>query len=236
MKVRHAALSDIGLMRKENEDRFLLDEGRNLFGVADGIGGLPHGAEAAALAVEGVSSRLAPRTPSLEELKAAVKGANTDVRQAGHRLNPLHGIGSTLTLGCLMGRQLNLVHAGDSRCYVWRRGRITQATIDHNVEHDPHFTLRFGMSEAVFERQRSALTRCLGQLEEVELECHKLELEQGDRVLFATDGLFRAIPEEELAERLGNQEEPELALRELVTLANERGGADNATGVLLYLE
>jgi protein phosphatase len=236
MKVRHAALSDIGLMRKENEDRFLLDEGRKLFGVADGIGGLPHGAEAAALVVEGIRSRLAPRPPTLDELKAAVTGANTDVKQAGLRLNPMHGIGSTLTLGCLMGRQLNLVHAGDSRCYVWRRGRITQATIDHNVEHDPHFTLRFGMSEAVYERQRSALTRCLGQVEELDLECHRLELDEGDRVLFATDGLFRAIPEEELAERLGNHEEPELALRDLVALANERGGADNATGVLLFVE
>lgn len=236
MKVRHAALSDIGLMRKENEDRFLLDEGRKLFGVADGIGGLPHGAEAAALVVEGIRSRLAPRPPTLDELKAAVTGANTDVKQAGLRLNPMHGIGSTLTLGCLTGRQLNLVHAGDSRCYVWRRGRITQATIDHNVEHDPHFTLRFGMSEEVYERQRSALTRCLGQVEELDLECHKLELDEGDRVLFATDGLFRAIPEEELAERLGAHEEPELALRDLVALANERGGADNATGVLLFVE
>lgn len=238
MKVRHASISDTGLRRKRNEDRFLVDEPRGLYGIADGIGGLPHGAEAAQMILDRLAVALpkAPLHPTMWELQQAVQAANTDVLEAGRRLNPPMGIGSTLTLGSLNGHQLQLVHAGDSRCYVWRRGRLTQATIDHTVEHDPKFSRQYRMNSSLYAGQRGALTRCIGQVEPVELECHLIYLDPEDRLLFATDGLFKGADEESLNLAISSSEDPQSCLQRLVQEANERGGLDNATGVMLILE
>lgn len=238
MRVRHAALSDIGLMRNRNEDRLVADDACGLYGVADGVGGLPFGEEAARLVLEVLKEQLSKANgrPTTSELLRAVHFANTRVHREGLRLNPSHGIATTLTLGIVDGSDLYIVHVGDSRCYVWRGGRITQATVDHNVESDPRFVLRREMQPDVLMRQSGALTRCIGQNDPLEVESHLIELEPGDRVLFCTDGLFRQIPEHELGEELAAAASPEAGLKRLVKLANERGGADNATGVLLFVE
>src|SRR5438128_456362 len=100
LSLRAAALSDIGRVRRENEDRFLLDEKARLFGVADGVGGLPGGGEAAQLAVEEVSSMLqtAPQNGDID-LAAAVRQANQQVATLGQKISPAMGIGTTLTIG-----------------------------------------------------------------------------------------------------------------------------------------
>src|SRR4051794_20219664 len=116
--LRVAALSDIGRVRRENEDRFLLDEKAMLFGVADGVGGLPGGAEAAQLAVEEIAGAFeVPPVNGELDLARAVKRANEKVAMLGLQISPAMGIGTTLTIGWIRDNTLTIAHVGDSRCY-----------------------------------------------------------------------------------------------------------------------
>src|SRR5271170_1966259 len=113
--LRATHTTDVGNVRTENEDRFLFDEGARLFGVADGVGGLPGGGEAAQEAVEVVTAAVLAAEPSGDlDLKGIVTSANDSVVALGMRLSPGLGIGSTLTVGCIRGTRLKLAHVGDS--------------------------------------------------------------------------------------------------------------------------
>ena len=165
MTVLHAAFtSDIGRIRKENEDRALFDEEAQLFGVADGVGGLPGGAEAAQEAVDVVTAAVAAAGSEGDlDLKLIVTAANDAVATLGRSMSPGLGIGSTLTVGCIRRSRLKLAHVGDSRAYSWRNGDILCLTEDHSVENEAR--RRRAQGEVVYysESQRGALTRCIGQ-------------------------------------------------------------------------
>ena len=237
LSLRAAALTDIGRVRRENEDRFLLDQGALLFGVADGVGGLPGGAEASQQSVDVVARAIhALRDGQEPDLTVIVHRANESVAALGQQISPTMGIGSTLTFGCVRAGTFKLAHVGDSRCYVWRRGEFSQITEDHSVENEAR--LRRAKGEVVYyhEANRNALTRCIGQptLPEVDLISRSLAAE--DRYLFCTDGLTRMVPNSELGAIVGKPTEPEEVLRELVKLAIQRGGPDNVTAVLVFVD
>lgn len=238
MHHRAAALSDIGLLRRENEDRFVCDDRRGLYGVADGIGGLPHGELAAATAIEAVE-RLVAQTAAeraTQDLEAIIATANGDVVQQGRQVSPLYGIGTTLTFGLFHGRHLRLAHVGDSRCYLFRDGRLERLTTDHNVESDHRLRHVRPEREGGSARNRAALTRCIGQWTTPVADLSDHETGPGDRILFCTDGLFRSVDDLELAAALASASEPGHTLRDLIHLANRRGGYDNATAVLVAVE
>jgi len=235
--IRSAALSDIGRVRKNNEDRYLHDEIAMLFGVADGVGGLPGGAEAAQRTVDevaaGVRSSSAENPP---DLTAIILRANELIHRLGAVLSPVLGIGSTLTFGHIREKTLHLAHVGDSRCYSWRNGEFAQLTDDHSVENEAR--LRRAKGEVIYyhEANRNALTRCMGQPGSPQVDVLVRPLRAGDRYLFCTDGVTRMVRDEELAELMGQSAEPEEILREMITLAVRRGGPDNATGVLIFID
>jgi len=237
LSLRAAAHTDIGRVRRENEDRFLLEEERMLFGVADGVGGLPGGAEAAQLAIEQVAAALfaLPRdgTPNLIEI---VQHTNRLVAALGERISPAMGIGTTLTIGCIVGSTLRLGHVGDSRCYGARSNEFVQLTEDHSVENEAR--LRRARGEVVYyhESNRNALTRCIGQPTPPEVDVITRRLQPGDRYLFCTDGVTRMIPDSELGALLTNLSEPLETLKDIVELAVRRGGPDNATGVAIFVD
>src|SRR5271165_2497146 len=109
--LRAACFTDLGKVRKENEDRVLFDEAAKLFGVADGVGGLPGGGEAAQETVNVVTAAVLATPPDAEiDLRAIVTLANDSVAALGMRMSPGLGIGSTLTMGCVRGRRLKLAH------------------------------------------------------------------------------------------------------------------------------
>jgi protein phosphatase len=149
LSLRAAALTDIGRVRRENEDRFLLDEKTALFGVADGVGGLPGGAEAAQLAVDEIA-RAVGRVSLAEEpdLVGIVQRANEVVAALGRNLSPAMGIGSTLTMGCIRRGTFTIAHVGDSRCYMARGREFVRVTEDHSVENEAR--LRRARGEVVF--------------------------------------------------------------------------------------
>ena len=238
MHICSAALSDRGLVREENEDRFLQDDSRQVYGVADGIGGLPCGAEAAECAVRAFREYVA-RDPSpldrpIADLSPLVLRVNEAVVALGRQLSPDRGLGCTLTVGLVRGDSLHLAHVGDSRCYVWSQRRLELLTIDHNVETDPLFRFPPARLAGLGLAQRGALTRCLGQFTPLEVDTVVRPIAPGETYLFCTDGITRLLRDDEIAQEIDRRnEDPAGILAELVALANRRGGYDNATGVVV---
>lgn len=235
--LRAAALTDIGRVRRENEDRYVCDLKTLLFGVADGVGGLPGGAEAAELTIHelvaGFNATPAKAEPDLTQL---VQRANSAVALLGLKLSPSMGIGTTLTFAYVRGTALKLAHVGDSRCYVARNRELIRLTEDHSVENEAR--LRRARGEVVYyhEANRHALTRCIGQPGRVEVDLISRPLVTGDRYLFCTDGVTRMILERELGEMIAAHDNPEDGVHDIVAAAVDRGGPDNATAVLVYVD
>ena len=237
MQIRSAAHTDIGRVRRENEDRFLCDDVLQLYGVADGIGGLPGGAEAAQQAVTLLRDEIAMvNGDSMPDLAYVTHRVNESVAALGMRLSPQYGIGTTLTFGLVRDAFLHLAHVGDSRCYLLRSGRLSSLTTDHTVENDMRRRREAGEFVLFDISQGKSLTRCIGQGPELVVDTDRHELRPDDRVLFCSDGIDKVIDEPELAEYLSRGDDPDSILKEIVNEANDRGGSDNATGVMLIVK
>lgn len=236
LSLRAAALSDIGRVRKENEDRYLLDEKTLLFGVADGVGGLPGGGEAAQQAVDEFSHGFKLAGDPSFDLVALVHRVNRSVADLGVQLSPTMGIGTTLTVGCIAQSKLLVAHVGDSRAYVLSGNEFTRITEDHSVENEAR--LRRARGEVVYyhEANRNALTRCIGQPTPPEVDLIARPLKVGERYLFCTDGVTRVVTDPELGTLLAKAADPKTAISEIVSLAVRRGGPDNATGVVFFVD
>ncbi|MDB6094969.1 MAG: protein serine/threonine phosphatase [Verrucomicrobia bacterium] len=233
--LRAAALTDIGRVRQRNEDRYLLDLEINLFGVADGVGGLPGGADAAQRSVDEVAAALRDQSPNID-LTAVVHRANESVHVLGLKLSPSMGIGSTLTFGQIVNDVMRIAHVGDSRCYGFRAGKIQQLSEDHSVENEAKMRRAKGETVYYHEANRNALTRCIGQPTPPMVDLIDRPLEAHDRYLFCTDGVTRLVRDSELCDMIDRDASPDDVLHEIISLAVRRGGPDNATGVLVYID
>ena len=237
LSLRAAALSDIGRVRRENEDRFILDEKAMVFGVADGVGGLPGGGEAAQRAVDEVVNAINVVPLNQEaDLFGMVQHANVAVSALGHKMSPSMGIGTTLTLGCVRRGILKIAHVGDSRAYGVRNREITRLTEDHSVENEAR--IRRARGEVVYyhEANRNALTRCIGQPTPPEVDLISRPLQVGDRFLFCSDGVTRMLSDTDLQTLMLKHDDPKGAVDEIVGLAVRRGGLDNATAVSVFVD
>ncbi|HUJ43122.1 MAG TPA: PP2C family serine/threonine-protein phosphatase [Opitutaceae bacterium] len=237
MRIRTAALSDIGKVRDENEDRFLRDDERQLYAVADGIGGLAGGAQAAEEAINQLSTlvRALPADDAWD-FQALFTAINQHVAGVGMAIDATFGIGTTLTAVRLYDRRLQLAHVGDSCCHLWRDGKLEKLTLDHTVENE--MRARHGHGAVIFlnPRTRNALTRCIGQPLAPEADLLMRPLKDGDRLLLCSDGITRCMAEQELAQVLTVSADPVAALKGIIDLASLRGGHDNATGVLIFVD
>lgn len=237
MTYRSAALTDTGKVRHTNQDRFLNDQVLGLFGVADGVGGLPGGAEAAQCAIDTVRAAVMKAgSGNSVDLTAVIRDTNTTVLALGDTLSPHTGIATTLTFGVVREDTLFLAHVGDSRCYLLRGGILTGLTEDDSMENEVR--RRRARGELVFlgEYQRNVLSQCIGQPETPIASLRRRPLRAGDRVLFASDGVTRVVRDRELTAQIANAKSPEDLVRSLVDEANRRGGLDNATAVTLFVD
>ena len=234
MKLRSAAFTDIGKVRSENEDRFLCEETLGIYGIADGIGGLPAGAEASSCAVGFIKAGIKSGVTDLNALTLATSEA---VLELGQQLNPNYGIGTTLTFGLFKDGCMHLSHVGDSRAYLLRGERFHVLTEDHNVETEArHLRAQGQSSPKPTGSNGQALTRCIGQPGLPAVDLKVIPLLPGDRFFFATDGITRMITDAELIPLLHADAEPQNILQTIVHLALERGGYDNATGVIVMVD
>jgi PPM family protein phosphatase len=233
--LRSGSATDVGRRRQVNEDLPL--ESANLFAVADGMGGHVGGEVAARVAVDALLESFT-RVPTTDGLEEAFADANRAVWQEGQDHNELRGMGTTLTAMALVGGDdghdtLALANVGDSRAYVFSEGQVVQITADHSLAEERMRHGEMTEAEAAVHPQRHILTRALGVYADVEADMWHLKLRSGDRVVLCTDGLSNELELAEMADVLATVHDPTEAARQLVDAANDHGGADNITAVVV---
>ena len=230
--LRYAARSDVGLLREGNEDSAYAS-GR-LLAVADGMGGHAHGEVASSVAIAAMASleESQPGGDLLNAIEAAVRDANRKLHEMVGRDPSLKGMGTTLTAMLWNGAQVALVHVGDSRAYLLRRGELYQITHDHTLVQQLVDDGRITAEEATTHPQRSILLRALDGSGEVDPDLTLREAQVGDRYLLCSDGLSGVVSAETMHATLTNIDDPEEIVRQLIDLANRGGGPDNITCVL----
>jgi serine/threonine protein phosphatase PrpC len=210
--------------------------------VADGIGGNRGGDVASTMAVMGIENLLLNTLGwlcrlhgegVLRELHQALRAADRWVEEAAGGRPDLHGMGTTLTMGYVTGTTLYLAHAGDSRCYRWRLGRLERLTQDHTLVQRLVNGGVLTAAAAEHHELRNVVTNAVGGgTTGVEPEVHKHSLAAGDIVLLCTDGLTGLLSDEEIAAVLARGPTPAETCHALVDEANRRGGPDNITVVI----
>jgi protein phosphatase len=247
-----AARTDVGKERTNNEDALLLLPEAGVFAVADGMGGHSRGEVAARLAVDTLGTFLTEAGDEetltwpdfrsgweddafATRLAAGLQRAHVRIAEESARVPDALPMGTTLVALQFVGKRAYVAHVGDSRCYRFSRGKLTPLTADHTLVRQ----LRDGydLSEPAdqFLHQLShILVRALGTgTERIQVDLNKVEPLPGDLFLLCTDGLNAQVPDDQIREVLGRKGGLEAACTRLVDLANEAGGKDNVTVVVV---
>ena len=237
--LRSYALTDIGRRRQLNQDYIYLTENPvgnlpNLFIVADGMGGHKAGDYASDLAVETVVKEAGA---SLEKSPSRILGhaitiANRILRQRASENFALSGMGTTLVAATCIGRFLEVANVGDSRLYVIG-DEIVQITEDHSLVEEMVRMGGIGREEARNHPDKNIITRAIGARDDVEVDFFNLELQTGDMVLLCSDGLTNMVDDETICRILKNGKSLRDRVEELVRTANENGGRDNISVIVI---
>ncbi|HAV12631.1 MAG TPA: hypothetical protein DCX06_03905 [Opitutae bacterium] len=238
MNIKVHGISDCGLQRSSNEDALFIDEAHSAFAVADGLGGLPGGAETSQRIVELLTKTFAhvdseEERPDLAELIIEI---NRIVTREGLAAHPLTGSGSTLSIGQIVKDQFLIAHVGDSAIYHLREGQLEQLTIDHTMEQEFINQLGEGARDSMPREYPHTLTRCVGQQEELRVDQTRIKLKTGDRILLCTDGLNKVLTDRQIQCLLEAESTPEAIARSLVESANANEGPDNITIIVIIIE
>ncbi len=228
----YAGGSDVGLVRPRNEDAYLLEP--PLFAVADGLGGHQAGEIASRVAMETLLGE-APSRPDPKALARAVRAANAAVMQAAEEGRGRAGMGTTLTAAMVEGTRIVIAHVGDSRAYLLEGGTLTQLTQDHSIVADMVRSGAITPETARVHPSRSVITRALGSDPNLAVDVLEVVARPGARLLLCTDGLSGMLTDDEIARILAAEPSADEAVRRLITAANDAGGQDNITVVVVEL-
>ncbi len=227
--LRTAGRTDIGQLRENNED--VIFTGDRLALVADGMGGHP-GGEIAAEVVAGVVPAVFTGQ-SVDELQAAVRAANWAIRERAAAQPDLEGMGTTVcAAGLLDTGHVALVNVGDSRAYLFREGSLTHLTQDHSLTADLIERGELREEEATQHPYYGILTRALGVGSDVDIDQTTLAVEEGDRIVLCSDGLFNELSDEEIGSALAGDEDVATIIESLIERAIAGGGRDNIAVVI----
>lgn len=226
--------SDVGMVRKENQDAFWseqLDARTSIAVVCDGMGGAHGGQEASTLAIASLKNTLLHLKPN-EKINAvfdhAIKECNQAVYTESQKNDELSGMGTTLVLALVKEENCYVVNVGDSRAYHITNGSINQITKDHSAVQElvdsGHITER----QAKIHPNKNVITRAIGIGDEIEYDFFEVSVSSGDIILLCSDGLSNYVDENEIQFEVSGGEFDDLAIR-LIHLANSRGGTDNIT-------
>jgi PPM family protein phosphatase len=228
--------TSVGQVRTGNEDSVLCEPlesalvaERGLFcAVADGMGGHAAGEVASSMAVSTARDRFygASGGDIGEALRSAISEANTAVYDAGAGTTGRDHMGSTLTAAVLSNREVIVGHVGDTRCYIVRRGAISQLTRDHSWVAEEVAAGLLTEEQARVHPRRNIITRALGLRPDVEVDIYHADLDVGNLIVICSDGLHGLVTDDEILTHV-TRYRPSVAVDALVKLANERGGPDN---------
>jgi PPM family protein phosphatase len=251
MKVVSAGLTDVGRKRNHNEDSFLIDDELQLYVVADGMGGHAGGGTASRIAVETIDKELRRArggrdnpfvtTSNLQDallpdaLRTAVERACLAIFTTAQEDPRLSGMGTTVISLVVRDNQAFFAHVGDSRAYLVRGPLIQQISEDHSLVNEQ---IKAGMitpEEAKHSRYKNIITRSVGFEEEVQVDVMGVVAEPGDVFLLCSDGLANMVEDRELHEAVQASANLADIPKRLVDLANERGGDDNITVIVVQV-
>jgi len=253
MRAVAAGLTDVGLQRDHNEDSFAILQDHELYIVADGMGGHRAGDVASKLATEAIvdffrataaedftwpfhfDSRMSEEE---NRLLTGIKIANRQIVERSSRQRECHGMGTTVVGALFSGKKgkMYLGHVGDSRAYRVRGSEIKQMTRDHSLVNDYLLAMPELTEEQKSELPKNVITRALGMQEHVSVDLQGDDASVGDCYILCSDGLSGMIEDSEILEIVSQSPNIEDACRKLIALANEHGGEDNITAVLVKIE
>jgi protein phosphatase len=234
-------ISDVGRKRDHNEDSYLVAAPMGLFAVADGMGGHQAGEKASRMAIEIVEREVkeAAGAKALEgegaakTIRSAAQRAGSAIFDAAQADPEMSGMGTTLTALLMHGGRAHVAHVGDSRCYLYRDGKCQQLTDDHSWVSEQVRAGLLSAEEAKESKFKHIITRSVGFEREVLVDANAVAVQPGDCFLLCSDGLSNYMEGDEIAKVLTAhfyKQVPSL----LIALANDRGGEDNVTVVLVH--
>ena len=251
MQIVSGGVTDVGRVRTNNVDCFRIVAPLQLFVLSDGMGGEAHGEVASTLAVETVVQHCVDGqknaavtlygeqqpgwSDKTQRLSSAAHLANKKIFESAHEHPDQQGMGATLTAAWIDGSRLSIAHVGDSRAYLLRGGSLQQITSDHSLVAEQ---VRQGIltpAEAEQSEMQSVLLRALGSQPDIQIDAEEHGLIARDILLLCSDGLTRMLIEPEIAGTLQAEPDATRAAQKLVELANDRGGADNITVVVVRI-
>jgi serine/threonine protein phosphatase PrpC len=249
---RAAARSDVGRVRENNEDRVGLwaRHGIVLAMVADGMGGAAAGEEASRLVTEAIQAdflgeargsetlRDLSEDELAEKMRSAVRRANRAVLDRANEKPELQGMGTTITLALVRNNRVIVAHVGDSRAYLidGHEGWINQITDDHSFVEALLASGHITSEQAAVHPMRNVLYRALGQVDDTEADLYRRTLTEGDWLVLCSDGLTRHVTPAEITAATSQYTTPEEVAQSLIDLANQRGGEDNISAIVVMME
>jgi protein phosphatase len=247
----HSAKSDTGLKRPHNEDRFVADPPLGLYVVCDGMGGGNAGEIASTLAVEAIQAHLAAAALNTDlpligpcnatvsapanRLASAIRAANDVVHRESWSRPDYAGMGTTVVAALLREEVLAIAHVGDSRLYLIRNGTIQALTTDHSWVAEQILKGLITEEEAKRSPRRNIVTKALGVESSVDVELTEVPVKSGDMLLLCSDGLTRGVHPNDILHILSGSEDLPTMSDRLIVMANEAGGDDNTTVVIVAL-
>lgn len=232
--------TDCGKKRSQNEDALSAEDVPvgglpNLFVVADGMGGYKGGDFASKRAIEIIlaSLRATEEKEPVTALRQAISDANLKIYEEGVSNPERKGMGTTVVCATIRDGVMTVANVGDSRLYLARNGTLTQVTHDHSYVNEMVERGRISPRAASTHPKKHVITRAIGAEETVRIDFFEEELGEGDRILLCSDGLSNMVPDEDIAGILDRSASARRAGEDLVDLANQNGGADNISAIVI---
>ncbi len=244
LKLLVYGLTDVGLVREHNEDCIDWDSERGLFLLADGMGGHNAGEVASDLAIQSVKRALydllAPEVVESEvvdfntAIYEAITFANQEIFEQSHERPECAGMGTTIVVALVQNGKMIVANVGDSRMYHVRDGKLSQITTDHSLVQEMVDGGFLTEDEAQKSVSRNLITRALGIAEDVDVDIHEHDIAAGDIFMMCSDGLTDLVTDDEISTILNEgRTHPDIAAQNLVDAANERGGKDNTSVIII---
>ncbi len=236
--------SDTGRQRPSNEDHYVCirigqsPDAAHVIAVADGMGGHAGGQVASGLAISALEALVAgldakaARSKAGPTLKSAFESANREILRKARVDRTLTDMGTTMVAAIVSESGATLANLGDSRAYLTRDGVIGQITVDHSWKEEAK-RHNLPVDEIANSPFRETITRSLGVDESVEVDIFDFELRPGDCILLCSDGLHDLVPDSQIRSAILSEKSLEKAAKRLIELANDAGGRDNSTCVLI---
>jgi len=228
-----SARTNVGHVRKANEDSFLDAREQGLWAVADGMGGHSRGDRASQLIIESLHDFKATKKPDhdLDNIVQRLEHANRVCREESDGAAMM---GSTVAALYVYGTEAYVIWAGDSRIYRFRDPDFIQLTDDHSLVQELYRLGELEADDLDSHPSSNVITRAVGVHDTLEVQVRKIKVKAGDRFLLCSDGLFKDVVVPELKERL-TQANPDQAIDALMSLALRRGGTDNITAIVVQI-